>query len=42
MDDGRGCETPILGPFGSGRTASGVVSPRTKRPASLTASMIFT
>ncbi len=42
MADGRGCDTPILGPSGSGRSASGVVSPRRNAPASLTASTIFT
>ena len=42
MADGRGCDTPILGPSGSGRTSSGVVSPRRNRAASWTASMIFT
>ena len=39
---GRGWETPIGGASGPGIRSAGVISPRRKRPASWTASMIFT
>ncbi len=41
MAEGRGWDTPIFGPFGSGLTLSGVVSPRINLAASITASMIL-